>query len=399
MDFETYVSWISNPVQIAFIDLILGADNAVIIALVCSTLPRRQRMNVLIVGTGAAILLRLFLTAVAGALMSVPLLRLLGGLVLVLIAVGLVDETGEAGEKPGDDGGPEDFADSQAASEAFWDAILLVALADGVMSLDNTVALAAVAKGDILYLIVGLALSVPMLVFGSWLLTELFGTTPWFVRAAMAVLGWVAGDMAVSDPLIAGWVHDQAPALAYAGPMAAVVFVLVQGAIYRRRRRREAVLLPPAAVSAVTAPAPVEKSDGATAGPLASRDLLAALAGIDGVVPDTSDAGPKIARTEPVDAPDPAASPDPQPSEPSEPSIDPVDDRVREPVTAVAEPSLGGVVLPVETVAPAGEGGSAEASEPDRPGDDRLMVIGLVILFLVAAVLISGAIIIGGATF
>ncbi|MDR3372959.1 MAG: YjbE family putative metal transport protein [Ancalomicrobiaceae bacterium] len=396
MDFETYVSWISNPVQIAFIDLILGADNAVIIALVCSTLPRRQRMNVLIVGTGAAILLRLFLTAVAGALMSVPLLRLLGGLVLVLIAVGLVDETGEAGARQGDDGGPEDFADRQAASEAFWDAILLVALADGVMSLDNTVALAAVAKGDILFLLAGLALSVPMLVFGSWLLTELFGTTPWFVRAAMAVLGWVAGDMAVSDPLIAGWVHDQAPALTYAGPLAAVIFVLVQGAIYRRRRRREAALLPPAPDPVANAVSPVGEGGGVPAGPLASRELLAALAGIDGVTPDASDAGPQITRAEPVVAPVPATPPDPQPPETAAAVVA---DQVGEPVAALAEPSQAEAAGPLAADASAGVGAPAETSEQDRPREDRLMVIGLIVLFLVAAVLISAAIVIGGATF
>jgi hypothetical protein len=80
--------------------------------------------------------------------------------------------------------------------------------------------LAAVAKGDVLFLILGLALSVPTLVFGSWLLTELLGTTPLLSRFAMAVLGWVAGDMAVSDPLIADWVKTEAPALAYAVPMA-----------------------------------------------------------------------------------------------------------------------------------------------------------------------------------
>jgi predicted tellurium resistance membrane protein TerC len=118
--------------------------------------------------------------------------------------------------------------DPDADSEAFWDAILLVVIADGVMSLDNTVALAAVANGDILYLVLGLALSVPTVVFGSWLLSELLGRTPFLGRVAMAVLGWVAGNMIVSDPLIANWILLNAPALSVGIPIASVVFVLAK---------------------------------------------------------------------------------------------------------------------------------------------------------------------------
>ncbi|MDR3494103.1 MAG: YjbE family putative metal transport protein [Ancalomicrobiaceae bacterium] len=379
MNFETYVSWISNPVQIAFIDLVLGADNAVIIALVCRTLPRRQRLNVMIVGTGAAMLLRLFLTAVAGALMSAPILRLVGGLVLMLIAVGLVDELGKAESGAGDDDGPEDFADPQAATEAFWDAILLVALADGVMSLDNTVALAAVAKGDLLFLVLGLALSVPMLVFGSWLLTELFGTTPWFIRVAMAVLGWVAGDMAVSDPLIADWIRDQAPALAYAGPIAAVVFVLVQSAIYRSRLGRQAVLSPLAtAEPAGPSPPPPAVAPARSNNEPMAAEAVAAAAVVGRT--DVISAGP--GRPEPAVAAGIAA-------DPSEPAPD---------ATAQDEPPEASAG-PITASTPAASATPAEPAQQGQHGEDRMMFVGLFILFAVAAVLISGAIIVGGATF
>jgi YjbE family integral membrane protein len=230
MEFQTYVSWISSPVQIAFLDLVLGADNAVIIALVCRSLPRSQRMNVMIVGTGAALLLRIILTMLTGALMFTPLLRIAGGCVLILIAVTLTEDldVGRIADASDADGGAPQ--DANAASEAFWDAILLVVVADGIMSLDNTVALAAVANGNVVYLILGLALSVPTIVFGSWILSELLGQSPFVARIAMAVLAWIAGDMAVSDPLVADWITTTAPALALGIPIAAVVFVLAKAA-------------------------------------------------------------------------------------------------------------------------------------------------------------------------
>ena len=230
MEFQNYLSWVSSPVQIAFLDLVLGADNAVIIALVCRTLPRHQRMNVMIVGTGAAMLLRVILTMLTGALMFVPLLRLVGGFVLVLIAVSLTEELDLGSDVAVNSAveGSDRPRDRDKDSEAFWDAILLVVLADGVMSLDNTVALAAIANGAVLYLFLGLALSVPTLVFGSWLLSEVLGNTPFLARIAMAVLAWVAGDMAVSDPLIAGWINTTAPALTLGIPIATVVFVMAK---------------------------------------------------------------------------------------------------------------------------------------------------------------------------
>ncbi len=343
MEFDSLVTWFSSPIQIAFLDLVLGADNAVIIALVCRTLPRRQRMNVMIVGTGAALLLRLLLTAVTGALMFVPLLRLAGALVLVLIAVGLVEDLGgPAADEAAEDDGPDEPQDAQAASEAFWDAILLVVLADGVMSLDNTVALAAVAKGDVLFLILGLALSVPMLVFGSWLLTDLLGTTPLLARLAMAVLGWVAGDMAVSDPLVADWIATEAPALTTAVPIAAVIFVLVQSAFASRPRpepRSRALVDQETSRSAVQSPEqPAQDEREEAALPSAHAETA------------------------------PAASAQPAP------------------VKSFAQPQS-----PVDGLDPADD----EADET-RSRDERLLLYGLGALVIVAAILISLAIFIGG---
>ena len=358
MEFQPIVSWISSPVQIAFLDLVLGADNAVIIALVCRSLPRHQRLNVMIVGTGAAMLLRIVLTALTGALMFAPLLRLVGGFVLILIAISLTDQFDVgpvAGKAAADDGRPRDH---QAESEAFWDAILLVVLADGVMSLDNTVALAAVAQGDVVYLVLGLALSVPTLVFGSWLLSELLGQTPFLASFAMAVLAWVAGDMAVSDPLIADWIKTTAPALTLGIPIACVVFVLAKAAFK------------PVALTIL----PV--------GPLDSFGLGA----------DAAEGATSADPNSPSQTPD-IQTPDVQTPWPAEPAPD------AEP--AAADAPAPEVVVPVTEL----EDAELEDAEPNaeggrqRTGEERLLIAGFVVLFAIAAVIMSAAIYLGGATF
>ncbi len=335
MEFQTYVSWISSPVQIAFLDLVLGADNAVIIALVCRTLPRDQRVNVMIVGTGAAMLLRIVLTALTGALMFAPLLRLFGGLVLILIAVSLTDELdfGPMAEPATSE--PAKPRDKQVESEAFWDAILLVVLADGLMSLDNTVALAAVAAGNLVYLILGLALSIPTLVFGSWLLTELLGATPFLAPVAMGVLAWVAGSMAVSDPFVEPWVTANAPALHYGVPMASVILVLFKSAFK------------PVAI-------PVQL--------VADRDVIAS-------EPETSE---QLAPDAKTDARSNAATT----------TRDPLDPVVTgsEAATALDAPDEGEIPR-------------------KRPPEERLVMIGLFALFAIAAAIMSAAIYLGGATF
>lgn len=364
MEFQSYVSWISSPVQIAFLDLVLGADNAIIIALVCRTLPSYQRLNVMIVGTGAALLMRVVLTALTGTLMALPMLRIAGGFVLMLIAISMTDEAGflpKIAERT-DDGTPRD---RQADSEAFWDAILLVALADGIMSLDNTVALAAVAKGQVLYLFLGLAVSVPMLVFGSWLLAEVLVETPLLARLAMAVLGWIAGDMAVSDPLVAGWIDAQAPALVYAVPIAVVVFVLTKGA-----------------ARPIVAPAGV-------IGPLDMVDLFSE--GPDERSPSRPEAIPEAAPVEP----EPVAAVSPLPAIVDEPPpVEPVQD-----VALVADPDVGAVSSEVTAIEPETQGDLPQEPRPGMsPLVERIILWGFIGLFTIAGLLIVIAIYFGSRT-
>lgn len=374
MEFQTYVAWISNPVQIAFLDLILGADNAIIIALVCRTLPRYQRLNVMVVGTGAALLLRVVLTALTGTLMALPLIRIVGGLVLMLIAISLTDEVGFLPKIADRDDDAFGARDKQADSEAFWDAILLVVLADGIMSLDNTVALAAVAKGEVIFLVIGLLLSVPTLVFGSWMLSELLGDTPLLSRFAMAVLGWVAGDMAVSDPLVASWINTQAPALVYAVPLAVVLFVLAK------------VAMKPIIVPAVVLES-IEYGSGGTAEAAEEKPArIEALVPVIEIVPEVVVVAELVSASEPVHA----VAPVPVPTPDTVFEVTPV---VTDVVTVTA------AAVPVEVAADAIEIEPAD----DRPGmspmTEKIILGGFIALFAVAAILISVAIYFGAATF
>jgi YjbE family integral membrane protein len=361
MEFQTYVTWIAGPVQIAFLDLVLGADNAIIIALVCRTLPRYQRFNVMAVGTGAALLLRVVLTALTGTLMALPLIRIVGGIVLVLIAISLTDEAGflpKIGDRSDDPTAPRD---KQADSEAFWDAILLVVLADGIMSLDNTVALAAVAKGDVVFLVLGLLLSVPTLVFGSWLLAELLGDTPILSRFAMAILGWIAGDMVISDPLIAGWIATQAPALVYAVPLAMVILVLAKVAF-------KPVIVPIEVSEPLTDLTFAEGADG---------DPTAATKPAPAVEPDAA-----IAQT-----------PDPTPASvlntlPNVISHADISEEVPEPSVETDTASLTPQDMSSGVPRPA-----------MSPMVERVILGGFIVLFTIAAILIGVAIYFGSATF
>lgn len=377
MEFQTYVTWIANPVQIAMLDLILGADNAIIIALVCRTLPRYQRMNVMIVGTGAALLLRVVLTALTGTLMALPLIRIVGGLVLMLIAISLTDEVGFLPRITDREDAEFGRRDKQADSEAFWDAILLVVLADGIMSLDNTVALAAVAKGEVIFLVIGLLLSVPTLVFGSWLLSELLGDTPLLSRFAMAVLGWVAGDMAVSDPLVANWINTQAPALIYAVPLAVVLFVLAKVAM-------KPIVVPAGALERI--------EYGSASADVVAETQPAIVERIEAPAP-VVEVGPEAVIVAEI-----ASASEPVHAIGSQLLLS------RE-ITAEAVPVVTEIVAVAAVTGPAEVPVEAIENEPadDRPGmspmTEKIILGGFIALFAMAAILISVAIYFGAATF
>ena len=232
MELDGLMHALGMTLQVFFLDLILSGDNALVIAVACRSLPPQLMRKAVLLGTGFAILLRVLLTTVVGFLLQVPLLKLLGAALLISIAIKLLlgDDDGDA--LPG----------SAADSRQLWSAVSVVVMADLVLSLDNVVALAAAAQGSVLYLILGLLFSVPLLMYGSLFIARLLNEIPLLIPLGGALLGWVAGQIAVSDPLLADWVNTQAPALQVVVPLLCVVFVLVESRIIRERAAK---LTPP----------------------------------------------------------------------------------------------------------------------------------------------------------
>lgn len=176
--------------KIIGIDIVLAGDNAVVIAMACRMLPPKQRMMGILLGAGVAIVLRILFTLVVQQMLDVPLLKLVGGFLLVWIALKLVIASD-----------PEDH--NVKSGTSLWEAVRIIAIADIVMSLDNVLAIAAAAHGDPLLIIFGLALSVPLVVGGATAITALLVRYPILIWAGAALLGWVAGELIATEPLLA----------------------------------------------------------------------------------------------------------------------------------------------------------------------------------------------------
>jgi YjbE family integral membrane protein len=230
-------------VQIILIDILLGGDNAVIIALACRNLPARQRRVGVIWGAGGAIVLRVLLVTLAVAMLQVPLLKAVGGALLLWIGVKLM--------APADDG---HSAERLHGSEKLLAAIRTIIVADFVMSLDNVVAIAGVAeRADAEHraglIVFGLLVSVPFIVFGAQLILRLLDRFPVIVTAGAALLGWIAGGLIVGDPMLAPLVPSGAVPN-YAGSVAgAALVVLIGRALARRRARAAGAEQPPGTAS------------------------------------------------------------------------------------------------------------------------------------------------------
>ena len=195
--------WVA-VVQIVWIDIVLSGDNAVVIAMACRDLPKRERRLGMTMGAGLAATLLVMFTLVVTALLQLPGLRLVAGCALIFIAIKLlgprVRHTG-AGVQP---------------AQGLWRAVWLIVAADVVMSLDNAVAVASVANGRFVLLGLGLAISIPTVVAGSAIVLRLMRRFPIIVWAGAAILGWVAGELAANDPIVAPHASALAPG---AGPL------------------------------------------------------------------------------------------------------------------------------------------------------------------------------------
>ncbi len=220
--------------QVALVDLLLSADNAVVIALACRGLQPPDRRRAYVIGTAAAVAMRLLFASGVVFILELPFLKLLGGAALEVIAIRLVADDLPALTDPA-------AAGHTANGTTLWAAIAAILVGDFVMSGDNVVAVAALANGSLLLLVAGLCLSIPLLMFGSALLQRLIGNSVALVILAGMSLGWVAGAIAVSDPALAPWVAQQAPALPVTLPAGAAVLVGWQALILRRRPAPEPV--------------------------------------------------------------------------------------------------------------------------------------------------------------
>jgi YjbE family integral membrane protein len=237
--------------KIIWINVLLSGDNALVIALACRGLQPRQRFWGMVLGAGVAVFLRIIFTFIVVTLMGIPFLKLVGGLALLYIAAKLL-----VPEKEDEDG-------VQAAAH-LWAAVRIVAIADIIMSLDNVIAVAAAANGSIVLIILGLAISIPMIVAGAALIMALLDRVPALIWLGAALLGWVAGEVIATDPALAPWLHRLfdghialdidttstifgfAKHLKFNGEIVeitlallGVLVVLVVGSIWRRRALRE----------------------------------------------------------------------------------------------------------------------------------------------------------------
>jgi len=223
--------WV-NLLQIIGINVLLSGDNAMVIALASRSLPERQRRVAVVGGSAAAVVLRIVFCLVITTLLRIPYLKVVGSLLLLYIGVKLVmPEGGAAG-------------DGLAATANVWDAIQTILVADAVMSLDNVVAIAAAAHGSVLLIALGLMISIPLIVFGSQVLLRILGRFPILVILGGALIGWIAGDILVSDPAVATRLpFDERLQASIAKPLLAVFVVAVGTALARWGKGREPALV------------------------------------------------------------------------------------------------------------------------------------------------------------
>ncbi|MGB5080890.1 MAG: TerC family protein [Burkholderiales bacterium] len=213
--------------KIIWVNLLLSGDNAVVIALASRSLPQRQQKLAIMWGSAAAVVMRVILTVFAVALLTLPWLKILGGLLLLWIGIQLLV--------------PEGGEENIESSENLWAAIKTILIADLVMSLDNVLAVAAAADSaaptpelagmKYTLLVLGLAISIPIVIFGSTLMLKLMERWPVIITLGAGLLGWIAGEMVVSDFAIAGWVKANVGWLEslHLAPTFGAVIVIVVG--------------------------------------------------------------------------------------------------------------------------------------------------------------------------
>jgi YjbE family integral membrane protein len=191
-DMQTPVFWLAVG-KIIWINVLLSGDNALVIAMACRGLHGRHRLWGMVIGAGIAVVLLIAFTGIVATLMTLPYLKLVGGVALIVIAARLLV--------------PEDESNEIGAGTTLWHAIRIVVIADIVMSLDNVIAVAAAANGKLSLLILGLAISIPMIIAGAALIMLVLDRFPVLVWLGATLLGWIAGDVIETDPAVQPHLH------------------------------------------------------------------------------------------------------------------------------------------------------------------------------------------------
>jgi YjbE family integral membrane protein len=207
--------------RIVFVNTLLSGDNAIVIALACRSLPRRQRILGVAIGAGVAVFLLVALTAIAVQLIALPYLKIAGGLALLYIAARLLLPEQQPDEK------------AVAAATHLWRAVRIVVVADLVMSFDNVIAVATAARGDLALLAVGLIVSIPIIMVGAAVIMALLDRLPFLIWIGAAFLGSIGGEAIATDPTLFGYLGSREAV--WAASAAGAVLVIVAGGFWRSR--------------------------------------------------------------------------------------------------------------------------------------------------------------------
>jgi len=213
--------------QICVINILLSGDNAVVIALACRDLPKKQAKQAFAIGAVGVIILMTGLTAFAAYLMSLPYLEIIGSVLLLWIGIKLL--------APGE----EEKGEGKVATH-FWHAVKIIIIADIVMSLDNVLAMAGVAKGHLGMLFVGMVITIPLVLFGSALIMKLMERFPVFITFGAGLLGWVAGEMAIADPSIKDAIDARFHYMEWVAPIVGAIAVVLAGRMLAQRKAKHA---------------------------------------------------------------------------------------------------------------------------------------------------------------
>jgi YjbE family integral membrane protein len=213
-----------SVLEIILINILLSGDNAVVIALACRNLPDKLRRRGILWGVLGAIVLRIILTYFAMSLLNYPWLKLIGAVLLIWIGIKLI---------VGDEHAEHEVKSSNRLISAIW----TILIADLVMSLDNVMAVTAAAKGDLPLIIFGLVISIPLVIFGSQIIMRLIERLPLLVPAGGGLLGYIAGDLATDDPVVAPWIELYVPIVDWLAPILGIAVVVIPGLWLARGRR------------------------------------------------------------------------------------------------------------------------------------------------------------------